>query len=491
MSLVRQGVSLAFSKVLFFLLGYILTFYIAKLFGAEALGNYILIYSILSVVISFVPLGLKDGLMYKIPLYINEKSFDEARSFFTISFILSILIGVTLWILIIPFDDHIIQYFNLSIQNKPLLKWFSGIVLFEGVSLLISGGIRGFGDYKFFAIGTYVLNIFRLIALGFILIFPISNFPVEFTYFVAAVLTFLFYIYTCFKLQMFGKILKTTFVPFKKVLYLFFPIVITGFLLLLQSKIDRFALGRYCSIKDIGVYSIAQALAGLSSFFLIIFNSIFAPKISTYFANNNMKELSEIYRISIKWLSFFNILFISVMIFCGLGLLNFYGEEFQNGYKVLIIISVGQMINSITGVSGQLLNMIGMANRITFFSLISVVITLVLCYFFVPKYGIIGAGVAVSIALLVYNLLCIIFVKKHIGIHPFNREFLNQFISGIVCLIFFVIIKLSFFDSSNFYISIMINTIFLFFYCLLQYLFFMKEEEKAIILRFFKNKIGK
>lgn len=488
MSLIKQGVSLAFSKVLFFILGYILTYYIAKLFGPEALGNYILIYSVLSVMISFVPLGLKDGLMYKIPLYLKDNKIEEARSFFTISFLLSISVGLLLWAFIIPFDNFIIQYFNLNSSNKSLLRWFSGIVLFEGVSLLISGGIRGFGDYKYFATGTYILNIFRLIGLGIILIFPISSFPIEFTYLFASLLTFFFYTFACIKLQMFGKILKTTLKPFKKVLYLFIPIVITGFLLLLQSKIDKFALGKYCSIKDIGIYSITQALAGLSSFFLIIFNSIFAPKISTYFANNELKELGNIYRISIKWLSFFNILFISIMLFCGIGLLNLYGEEFKAGYSVLIIISFGQMVNSITGVSGQLLNMIGMASKITYFSITSVLTTFILCYFLVPTYGIVGAGIAVSIALLVYNVLCIIFVKRHIGVHPFSREFMMQFLISIICLFVFFLIK-DLLNISGFYSSIAFNTIFIFVYSSFQYMFFMDKFEKEITGKFLKIKV--
>jgi O-antigen/teichoic acid export membrane protein len=52
--------------------------------------------------------------------------------------------------------------------------------------------------------------------------------------------------------------------------------------------------------------------------------------------------------------------------------------------------------------------------------IISGLISIILFYFLVPKYGVVGAAIATAVAISSQNILAVIFVKKRLGFNTLN-----------------------------------------------------------------------
>ena len=109
--------------------------------------------------------------------------------------------------------------------------------------------------------------------------------------------------------------------------------------------------------------------------------------------------------------------FISV-IFLGDWFLSLYGRDFVNGYVALIILAVGQLLNSFCGFVGFLMMMTGHHNRAALVLSLSCVLNLILNMLFIPLWGMTGAALATAISLICWNLCMSWYVRKDLQISP-------------------------------------------------------------------------
>ncbi|MBK5286320.1 MAG: polysaccharide biosynthesis C-terminal domain-containing protein, partial [Bacteroidia bacterium] len=102
----------------------------------------------------------------------------------------------------------------------------------------------------------------------------------------------------------------------------------------------------------------------------------------------------------------------------GEEVLNLFGKHFEAGKSTLMILIFGNMFNVIAGPAGYVLTMTG-HERLAFIAMsISCVLNIALNLILIPAYGITGAAIAVSFALLSWNILITIFTIKKTGIRP-------------------------------------------------------------------------
>ena len=95
--------------------------------------------------------------------------------------------------------------------------------------------------------------------------------------------------------------------------------------------------------------------------------------------------------------------------------MSLFGVEFISGSNVLIIISIAQFVNAISGSVGYIMQMTD--NQVIFRNviLIASLINILLNYLLIPMYGINGAAVATLISMIFWNLTLIIYIKKKLG----------------------------------------------------------------------------
>jgi len=187
---------------------------------------------------------------------------------------------------------------------------------------------------------------------------------------------------------------------------------------LINRWISIIILGLFVSNAQIGYFSVALQLALLAEFGLQVVNPVIAPQIARLHAIGDKRRLQKLATSSARIVLVFNIIITTGFILLGRQfIMLFYGASYSEAYSVLLILLIGQLVNSITGSVGYLLNMTGYEKKTSLArvttTVINVILTLILAY----RYGILGAAVASALSLVIWNLMLYVLVRKYLVIN--------------------------------------------------------------------------
>jgi O-antigen/teichoic acid export membrane protein len=178
----------------------------------------------------------------------------------------------------------------------------------------------------------------------------------------------------------------------------------------LVNSLDVMMIAQFVGLQATGVYT---TVVFLTSAIQVPFKSILrvsSSLVADYWKHREFDKMKELYqKVS------------SVSLVIGLGsfvfvwnnidfLFSFLKPEFQEGKWVFFFLMMGRLIDMFFGLNGSIFS----TSKKFKYDII-----------FIPKWGIAGAAISTSIALIIYNVGRLIFVWAIYKIHPFQR---NQFI---------------------------------------------------------------
>ena len=119
-------------------------------------------------------------------------------------------------------------------------------------------------------------------------------------------------------------------------------------------------LGILKPLDQVGVYRVATRLALFASFGLQAVNMVVAPHFASLYAKREMDKLQRLVTRSAQIVLAFNLIITSLFILFGKIFLDLvFGKEITSAYVPLLILLIGQLVNSAAGSVGFLLNMTG------------------------------------------------------------------------------------------------------------------------------------
>jgi len=166
----------------------------------------------------------------------------------------------------------------------------------------------------------------------------------------------------------------------------------------------------------VGVYNVAVKVALFTTLTLSAVNSIVAPKLSESFNNNRNSEFKDIIRYSTRLIFFSTIPILLLIFLFPEFILSLFGAEFVIAKLALIILTVSQAVNALSGSVGTILNMTGKQKVYGSILLISLILNIVLNYILIPSYGINGAAVASACSLIFWNLYSVYYIYKQYNV---------------------------------------------------------------------------
>ncbi|MDN4732915.1 polysaccharide biosynthesis C-terminal domain-containing protein [Vibrio parahaemolyticus] len=98
--------------------------------------------------------------------------------------------------------------------------------------------------------------------------------------------------------------------------------------------------------------------------------------------------------------------------------MQLFGDEFLAAAPLLVVLSLGQMVNIATGSVGFLLLMSGHERTMKYITICSGTISIALLVFLSQSYGVLGAAWAMAIGMAIQNLAALYFVKRYLGFFP-------------------------------------------------------------------------
>lgn len=195
------------------------------------------------------------------------------------------------------------------------------------------------------------------------------------------------------------------------------PLFFASILNLVISSTSTFMLGIWSTSENVAIFNIALRTAMLTGFILVAINSIALPKFAALYHQGDIEALGSTARSSARLIFFLVSPIVLVLILFPGWILGIFGEQFIEGAAVLSIIALGQFINVTLGLAVFLLLMSGHERLMLYTVALAAVVNFILNLVLIPRYGITGAALAVTLSVVIQNLIAYYWVYKKINIH--------------------------------------------------------------------------
>ena len=171
-------------------------------------------------------------------------------------------------------------------------------------------------------------------------------------------------------------------------------------------------------------------------------SKIASPVISKSWTNNDTKEISSIYKKS----SLLNQI-IGTLIFLGLWVnlehlfaVSSKPEAFIGASTLFVVLGLAKLFDAMTGLNSQILAYSSAYKYNLIFLLFLGALSVGTNYYFIPEYGVLGAGIATFISLIIFNVLKLGYLKYKFDMNPLSKEtfivlFLGVASAGIIFLV--------------------------------------------------------
>jgi O-antigen/teichoic acid export membrane protein len=191
--------------------------------------------------------------------------------------------------------------------------------------------------------------------------------------------------------------------------------VVDGFFNLL-TNVDILIVGWMMTPDRVAVYFATAKTLSLVHFVYYAVRAGGAQRFSAYYAAGDHDRLAAFVRDTLHWTFWPSVAMIAVMLVLGKPLLLMFGASFGEGYPLLLIMSVGLLFRAAIGPAEALLVMAAQQKicaavyTATFLLNVSLNVTLI------PAYGLTGAAVATTTALVLEALVLCYITRSRLGI---------------------------------------------------------------------------
>ena len=416
--ILSKGFSFLVIRIIGTLLSFTFTIYITNRFGKVEWGLIALGFSIFTIINIFGRLGLDLNL---VKFYSQDINIKDSGVFYR-SWIKVFLFSSFLSFLVYMFGERLVT--DVFLEPKPdLLPYLNWLLLsmpFWSTVFVSAAVMRARKMNKAFAFHTMTGRFFILLALIVLISHSDALFVLKAHFISVVFLSAVSLIHATIVLK------KATLKP-KQNTWIFvkesLPMMLSSSILVLMSWMDTFVMGIYENETEVGIYNVAVKITTLSVFSLQAINSILAPKIAKNYAENDEKTYKKLIQFSTKINFFITLVVISIIIVFNPFLLGLFGDGFEAGIWVLIILCIGQLINSLSGSVGVVMQMIGEQKMYQYFIVSALIINLILTLILTPIYGGIGAATATVISMIFWNIAGAFYLKIRKQIVTYFKPF--------------------------------------------------------------------
>ncbi|QTN37599.1 flippase [Cryomorphaceae bacterium] len=423
MQLLTSSGLVLFFKVSGALAGYLFTYLVSNYYGARIYGIYELCYTAIMIAGVVGRLGLDGALVRFMAEFKSKEQFGTLRRVYrksmTASGLLSLALGAGLYLLAPWLAER------LGTETEWLtsaFRWTALIIppfVMLGMNTEALRGLKRMTDFAALQHGSIIL----LAALGVWLLYgqaPDHLVPVL-GYGGGVVLLLAVSVgLVRWRIHQVGSVSAPgPGVPFRSVLNVALPILLSTSMFLVISWTDTLMIGYFLDETNVGIYRVAFKIATLITFAQFAINSIAAPMFSEFFAQDNLDGIRKTTRqIGLLNLGVSTPIFLIIIAVPGF-LLGLFGEEFAPAVWSLIVLAAGQLVNALCGPVLYILNMTGKERVAQRIMIITSVLNVGLNLWLIPAYGYLGAAVATSFSMMLWNILAVIYIKRTYGFITF------------------------------------------------------------------------
>lgn len=183
------------------------------------------------------------------------------------------------------------------------------------------------------------------------------------------------------------------------------PLFWVGLFQLVIAHSATIILGMFQDAAEVGRFAVATRTATLTSFVLFAVNSIAAPKFAELYREEKFADLQATAVHAAGIMSVMAAPFLIVFVLLPEPVMKLFGPGFGAGYPALTLLAIGQFVNVVTGSVGYLLAMTGNGSILRNTLAVSASLHLVLCFPAAFYFGAIGCAAATAFTMATMNLI--------------------------------------------------------------------------------------
>jgi len=408
--------------------GFLLTLLIARYFGAEGLGEYMLAVVVLRIFTLIAKLGMDTASIRFIASFAKQKKW-KSLLYFRKKVVSTLLVTSIISSSLMYFLANAIA--NLLNINPEYIRLFSFFILPMVFFILHYQSLRGLKKIAAFSF-FYRMSQAMFTIIAIIILLQYSNDSIVPFYAYATNLI----IVSILAFVVFRSALKVKIEEnveeeieeksLKNILAVAMPLMFAQSVQFIMAWTDKLMIGNMMTAEDVGVYGVAFRLSMFASISLMAINSIASPKFAEMYGDNNIEGLKKVAQQSTKMIFWSTLPLVILFFMFPELLLGFFGEQFKIGVYAFLLLSFGKLISSFSGSVGNLLQMTGKQLIYMNVLLVGAIINVLLNYFLIPIYGINGAAIASMTSIIIWNLTMVYYVKKELGFLTFYIPFIRR-----------------------------------------------------------------
>jgi O-antigen/teichoic acid export membrane protein len=388
---------------------------LARWMGSKDFGDYIYAYNWARLLALFGGLGFTLSTLKFVPTYLVEKSWDKLRGLIT-AFSLITLAGSGILALGMVAIFAIFSPQDIDPTTLMIGLFITPLIALTYLYVEVLRGLNSvFVAYSSVAVGQNVLMIVvaggMLVTVGALTNVQAISALALVTLLIAAV-----------QLVAIARALPESARTVKPLyetrhwLRTSFPMLLIKSYAIIMERVDVLLIGLILGAVPTGIYAVASRTANLASFALQAVNAVTAPQIAPLYKQQKFDELERVAKRATQLSTL-----VSMMLFAGLVvfsqlLLSLFGKEYLVGQRTLIILGVGQLVNSSLGPVGFLMHLTDHQHISQRVYSVSMVLNLALNLVLIPTLNIEGAAIGTSLTMIVQNVWMYFLVRKYLHI---------------------------------------------------------------------------
>ncbi|MDC1016401.1 oligosaccharide flippase family protein [Planktomarina temperata] len=358
--------------------------------------------------------GFQASVLRIIPEYRAKYSNYPVRKLFNhiVLFVLLMAVVSSLIFFLLKFIwSDFIKFDNIGVANLGFVIGL--IIILKAVLLVTTNALRAFGFVKlfsFFQLFTPFVNLTGLL----ILIPVIGNLSPIYALVLSFLIPLIFSVVfiNCHRSSTPRKGPSHS-IAYGNILKISFPMMIAGYVGILASEFGVLFLGASSSIAEVGLYVIAFKISFIPAMVLKAINSVISPKISQLYFSGDIDLMFTLCRLFTFVSTAFAFFVLLVFFFYGEFLLAAaFGDEFRDASPILNILLIAQLINAITGSSGDLMQMTESEKKHRDITIYGAIVYLLAGITLILYIGALGLAVALVLAEIVWNGVALIFIFR-------------------------------------------------------------------------------
>ena len=399
-------------------LTFIVSVLVARNYGADGVGILAMVQSYLSLAAIFTVLGTSTSILRLIPEHVAASSVTSAFRVYRKTLRLVTAVSLVTGTLLLLLSGVVAT----RVFSKPHLTFYfalaAGFVVFKSLIDLNTQAIRGLRLIRAFAFMQILPAVAMLVFLATgTQFFRVRGGPVyaQLAAWVCTAALGAWIVDRAFRQRMRAGD-RVNEVPVREILSISLPMLMTVSMHFVIGQTGVIMLAAFRSEAEVGYYDTSVKLATMTTYLLAAVNSMAGPRFSELFHSGRTDELFYVARKSTKLIFWATVPILLGLVLLGKPILrHFFGQDFIVAYPALVLLVLGQFVNSTSGSTGMFMSMTG--KQVTFrnIMLVAAALNLSLSAATVPRFGVAGAAFSAMVSVMFWNVATLVSMKATHG----------------------------------------------------------------------------